>query len=354
MANIYQRVGHLFQDRFPHETEIGESQTTRVRDDRIDSVKFWLITLVIAAHVFQRKEFVGSMACAAVWNWICIFAMPLFIFISGYFSRKKDRGNFMPSISKLLEPLIIFQIIALLFYVDTLSIRTILTPWYMLWYLLSLMYWRLMLQIIPDKYILRHKKLFLISTFCISILAGFLPFDRFLSIQRTLSLMPFFFLGYFMKGKNLYLPNKYKLLCIVFLLVILAILFFYPHRNSYLLYATPYKSIYGVMIRMVAFILAVPMSIAFLNVCSHTPWIARQGRKTLQYYIYHGLIIPPNSALIISPFIMIAGKMNVPMTFYTAVAIIIITTIVLSLILKIPYVKMLTNPSSFFIKNRTK
>lgn len=325
-------------------------QPLKVRDDRIDSVKYWLVVLVIAGHVLMRKEFAESTACAVVWNWIYMFHMPLFIFISGYFSRKKDMKNFLPSIWKLWEPLILFHIIGLLFYVDTLSIRTILTPWYMLWYLLSLMYWRLMLQIIPDKYILRHKKLILISTFCISILAGFLPFDRFLSIQRTLSLMPFFFLGYFMKGKNLYLPNKYKLLCIVFLLVILAILFFYPHRNSYLLYATPYKSIYGVMIRMVAFILAVPMSIAFLNVCSHTPWIARQGRKTLQYYIYHGLIIPPNSALIISPFIMIAGKLNMPMNFITAVIIIIGTIFGISLALKIPYVKMMTNPSLFFEK----
>ena len=277
--------------------------------------------------------------------------MPLFIFISGYFSRKKNWEDFLPSIWNLLEPLIIFQIIALLFYVDTLSIRTILTPWFMLWYLLSLIYWRLMLQVIPDK-VLRHKKLILISTFFISVLAGYLPFVRFLSIQRTLSLMPFFFLGYFMKGKNLYLPDKYKLLCIVFLFVILAILFFYPHRIGYLLYATPYKSIYGIMIRMVAFILAVPMSIAFLNVCSHTPWIARQGSKTLQYYIYHGLIITPNSALIIPPFIMIAGRLNMPMYFITAVIIIIGTTFGIGLALKIPYVKMMTNPSSFFVKRR--
>lgn len=335
----------------PQELTLGEQQTTKVRDDRIDSVKFWLITLVIAAHVFARKEFADSTVCVVVYNWIRLFAMPLFIFISGYFSRKKDLGNFLPSIWKLLEPLIIFQIIALLFYVDTLSIRKILTPWYMLWYLLSLMYWRIILQIIPDK-VLLHKKLILISTFCISILAGFLPFDRFLSIQRTLSLMPFFFLGYFMKDKNLYLPSKNKLYSIFFLLVILVILFFYPHNISYLHHATPYKSIYGIMIRAVAFILAVPMSIAFLNACPHTPWIARQGRKTLQYYIYHGLIITPNSALIIPPFIMIAGRLNMPMYFITAVIIIIGTTFGIGLALKIPYVKMMTNPSSFFVKKK--
>ena len=324
---------------------------TNVRDERIDSVKFWLIVLVITAHVIMRKEFDGSTACVALWNWICLFAMPLFIFISGYFSRKKDWGYFFPSIWKLLEPLIIFQIVALLIYVDTVSIRTILTPWFMLWYLLSLIFWRLMLQIIPDK-ILQQKELILISTFCIGILAGFLPFDKLLSMQRTLALMPFFFLGYYMKGKNLYLPDKYRLLCILFLIGILAILFFYPHRIKYLLYYAPYKNIYGAAIRMIAFVIAIPMSLAFLRVCYHTPWIARQGRLSMQYYIYQGLIIPGNSAPIIPPLIVAAGKLNIPMTFITAVIITIVIIIGLSFILKIPYLRMLTNPSSFFFKRR--
>jgi len=186
-------------------------QNPKVRDERIDSVKFWLVVLVITAHVIMRKEFTGSTACVALWNWLCLFTIPLFIFISGYYSRKKDWQTFWPSIWKLSEPLIIFQVIGLMFYADEpLSIRSVLTPWFMLWYLLSLIYWRLMLQMIPDK-ILKHTKLVLITTFCIGILAGFLPFDKFLSLQRTLALMPLFFLGYYMKGKNLYLPDKYKL-----------------------------------------------------------------------------------------------------------------------------------------------
>ena len=334
---------------FPHGIENGESQITRVRDDRIDAVKFWLVTLVIAVHVFMRKEFSDSTACAVIWNWINLFVMPLFIFISGYFSRKKDKKDIFPSIWKLLEPLIIFQAIALLFYKDSITMRDFITPWYMLWYLLSLIYWRLILQFIPNK-ILNHTKLIIFSTFYVSILAGFFPFDRVLSIQRTFALMPLFFCGYYFRDKNLYLPDKYNTLCIVFLFVILAVLFFYPHRITYLLYATPYKSIYGVVIRVVAFILAIPMSIAFINVCYNTPWIAQQGRMSMQYYIYHALVIPPMSAPIIPPLILIADKMNVPMTFYTAIVIIILTIIGLSLILKIPHVKMLTNPSSLIVK----
>ena len=285
----------------------------KVRDERIDAVKFWLIVLVITGHVIMRKEFAGSAACAVLWNWRAIFVIPLFVFISGYFSRKKDKKDFWPSILKILEPLIIFHIIGLIFYVDTISIKKILTPWFLLWYLLSLIYWRIMLQIIPDK-ILKHKKLILISAFCISILAGFLPFNRVLSLQRTLALMPFFFLGYYMKGKNLYLPDKYKSFCAVFLIVIFALLSFYPHRIDNLLNAFPYKNIYGAAIRMIGFAVAIPMSIAFINVCYYTPWIARQGRLTMQYYLYHALIIPPNSAVIIPPLIMIADKLNIPMS----------------------------------------
>lgn len=317
------------------------TEITKVRDERFDAVKYWLVVLVIAAHVLMRKEFADSKACVVLWNWIVMFTMPLFIFISGKYSRKKEKKDFWPSIWKLLEPLIIFQVIALLFYVNSLTVRTILTPWFMLWYLLSLIYWRLMLQIIPDK-ILENKKLILISTFCIGILAGFLPFGKVLSLQRTLALMPFFFLGYYMKDKKLYLPDKYKPLCIVFLIGVLAILLFFPHRILYLHNQNPYKSNIEAVIRMINFAVAIPMSIAFVNVCHSTPWIARQGRMSMQYYIYHALLLPPLMAL--------TAKLNVPMTFVTAIIILLVITVGLGLLLYIPYFKMLTNPSLLIAK----
>lgn len=327
-------------------TKSSELQISKERNGRIDSVKFWLVVLVVTAHVIMRKEFSGSAACAALWNWVLIFCMPLFVFISGSYSRKKDWRAFWPSIWKLAEPLIIFQVIGLAFYVsDPVSVETVLTPWYMLWYLLSLIYWRLMLQVIPER-ILRHENLVLATAFCIGILAGFLPFDHLLSVQRTLALMPFFWGGYFLKGKNLHLPGKYKLLCALFLIAIFAVLLFYPHRINDLKYSTPYKNIMGAAIRMIAFGLAVPMSIAFVNVCPHTRWTARQGRMSLQYYIYHAPLIPQNSALTIPLLIMMAEKMNVPMTFVTAIIIAAVTILVIAVALKIPYVKNLTNPSS--------
>lgn len=329
-----------------------ESQTPGFRDERIDSVKFWLVFLVIVTHLTMRKEFADSVACAVLWNWMNVFIMPLFIFISGYFSRKKDKKDFWPGIWKLLEPLVVFQVVALLFYGKPLTIKSILTPWYLLWYLLSLVCWRLLLQVVPDK-ILSHAKLILAGMFCVSLLIGFVPFfGRALSLQRTFSMMPFFFLGYFMKGRNLYLPDKYKPLCMLFLAGILAIaLLFFHHRINDLYYATPYQSIHGAAIRLISFALAVPMSIAFVNVFCKPKWAARQGKMTLQYYIFHALVIPNHTSPTIPPLIVLAGKLNLPMSLGTAAAIAIAVTLGISLALKIPGVRMLTNPSSFFVKS---
>lgn len=314
-----------------------------MRDERIDSVKYWLVVLVIAGHVFMRSEFSELNSCVVTWKWIYIFHMPLFIFISGYFSRKKKKAELTASIWKLLEPLIVFQALTLLprFIVKGFSFSAILTPWYVLWYLLSLIYWRLLIQIIPDR-ILNNTKLILIVTFCVSILAGFLPFGRFLSIQRTLSFMPFFFLGYYMRGKNIYLPKKYKPLSFLFLISVIAVPLFFPQFLGDLCHADPYGSAYGALKRMFTFGLAVLMSVAFINVCPNKPWIARQGRLTMQYYIYH--------ALAITPLMVIASKLNIPMSFGSATIYTIVMTIGIGIASRLPYFTKFTNPSSFFKK----
>jgi len=317
-------------------------QTQKVRDERIDSVKYCLIVVVIAGHVIEYSETTVSII---VWKWIYIFHMPLFIFISGYFSRKKDK-ELWPSIWKLLEPLIVFQTVAIITKLingGETSFRDILTPWYVLWYLLSLIYWRLMLQVIPES-ILRNAKLILPTAFGISIFTGFLPIDNFLSLHRTFAFMPFFFLGYYMRGKNLFLPKKYKPLCFLFLILMVAAPLYYPQYLGILTHSIPFGSIYdggfyNAAKRMIVFSLAIPMSIAFINVCPNNPWIARQGRLTMQYFIYH--------ALAIIPLIVITMELNIPMSFVTATIYTIVLTVGLGIASRLTYFTKFTNPSSF-------
>lgn len=318
----------------------GKPQTSKVRDERIDSVKYWLIVLVIAGHVFM--EFSGKYECDIVWEWIYIFHMPLFVFLSGYFSRKKYEMELLLSIWKLVEPLIIFQTIAIipkLFSNVSISIMDILTPRWVLWYLLSLVFWRIILQTIPNKF-LKQSIIILPITFCISIISGFLPFDRFLSIQRTLSFLPFFFLGYFMKGRNLFLPSKYKLLCAFFLLSTIILPIFFPQWLGKLTHADPYDNYFGALQRIFVFLISLPMSLAFINICVNKSWIAKQGRLTMQYYIYHAFTIPP--------LMIIAEKLDIQLQFITAIVYSFIITIGIGLILHFPIFRRLTNPSSLF------
>ena len=317
-------------------------QTQKVRDERIDSVKYCLIVVVIAGHVIEYSE---TMTSIIVWKWIYIFHMPLFIFISGYFSRKKDK-ELWPSIWKLLEPLIVFQTVAIITKLingGETSLIDILTPWYVLWYLLSLIYWRLLLQVIPES-ILRNAKLILPTAFGISILTGFLPIDNFLSLHRTFAFLPFFFLGYCMRGKNLFLPKKYQPLCFMFLILMVAVPLFFPQYLGILTHSIPFGSIYdggfyNAAKRMIVFSLAIPMSIAFINVCPNNPWIARQGRLTMQYFIYH--------ALAIIPLIVITMELNIPMSFFTATIYIIVLTVGIGMASRLSYFTKFTNPSSF-------
>ena len=313
--------------------------TPKQRDERIDSVKYWLIVLVIAGHVFSRPEFSGSSACTVLWKWIYIFHMPLFIFISGYFSNRKNGGKIWAGIWILLEPLIICQVLRLIPFIlnGSISISDILTPQYALWYLLSLIYYRLIIQILPEK-ILNNSKLIVTASFIISIIAGFLPFNRFLTMQRALSLMPFFFLGYCMKGRNLFLPSKFKPLHCAFLILSLALPIFFQQYLGELEHHSPYNDYHDVFSRIFIFTISIPMSLAFINICPNIPWAARQGRLTMQYYIYHTLIV--------LQFVSIISKLNFPMTYLSATIYTAIITISLGIASYLPYFSKLTNPSS--------
>lgn len=192
------------------------------RDCRIDSLKYCLIVLVIIGHVFSQDQFSSVPLCVVIWKWIYMFHMPLFVFISGYLShKKKNNRQFLISCWKLLEPLIVYQLL-LMGYIfltsGTISLKGLLTPWWVLWYLLSLIYWRTMIQFIPNK-LLSHKKALVFLAVVISLVAGYLPFDRFLSLQRTLAFLPFFLLGYFMKGKDLFVIKRYRVWCALFLAI---------------------------------------------------------------------------------------------------------------------------------------
>ncbi len=263
-------------------------------------------------------------------------------YIRIFVTQKKNNRQFLISCWKLLEPLIVYQLL-LMGYIfltsGTISLKGLLTPWWVLWYLLSLIYWRTMIQFIPNK-LLSHKKALVFLAVVISLVAGYLPFDRFLSLQRTLAFLPFFCLGYFMKGKDLFVIKRYRVWCALFLAITIILPLFFENYLGDLNHADPYTNPFRVFSRFLVLCLSIPMSISFINICPVHYWISRQGKLTMQYYIFH--------AVIIFFFMKCVNRYNLPTTFFSAAIYSIGVFLVIWLLCKIPFIVKLTTPSSLF------
>lgn len=151
--------------------------------------------------------------------------MPLFVFISGYFSNIKS-VNYKQGIVRLSETFLVVQIIRT-FIEGGYSFMGWLTPRMALWYILSLVYWKVFLFITPEKLLLKHKIIFFISLF-LSFVMGVVPLTTLLSFQRTFTFLPFFILGFIMRDfdikKILTRVQIYQVA--LFLLLVFCIYFF--------------------------------------------------------------------------------------------------------------------------------
>src|SRR4051812_17242655 len=79
------------------------------RDHYFDNAKFILILLVVVGHTIE--PLIGkSPSLKSIYMFLYFFHMPLFIFISGYFSKNLSSGDYAKKvISKLLIPYLIFE-----------------------------------------------------------------------------------------------------------------------------------------------------------------------------------------------------------------------------------------------------
>lgn len=121
---------------------------------------------------------------------------------------------------------------------DNFSITRLLIPSFALWYILSLIYWRCALSLIPDKWI--EKPVYLIiGSVIFGLLAGFIPVGNEMSFQRTFSFWPFFIAGFYLRKydsiKMVRMQNKW-IFSIILLVLFLVVYQYMPPfyaNNSY-------------------------------------------------------------------------------------------------------------------------
>lgn len=266
------------------------------RDNRLDSIKGFLIILVILGHLIGVCG-TGTIN-GSVRTFIYTFHMPLFIFISGYLTKiKDDKKKFWKEILNLGIPLIIFQVAFAIFlfaFHIPIEMNMLWIPYWTLWYLLSLIFWRLMLQFSP-KSLLNKPIIYLAIAFAVSIICGLIPngIGRILSIQRTLNFFPFFLYGYYLRQGKVpsKIWNNYISYGFLFIIVVLIALRLYPQNCELLLKGADHYGFSHIPSKICIFIASFVTSISFFNIINERKVLSVIGKDSLLYYLYHGFII---------------------------------------------------------------
>jgi len=121
------------------------------RNSALDNIKGVLIFLVVFGH-FIELHIASDRFLRPIWIFVYAFHMPMFALVSGIFSKTiVDEKQSLQLIKNIVAPLIAFELIyecTEYLLVGKFSVYSgLVAPYWMLWYLMSLLSWRLMLPL---------------------------------------------------------------------------------------------------------------------------------------------------------------------------------------------------------------
>lgn len=263
------------------------SETIRQRSCYWDNIKGLLILLTVFAHVlFGLQEFYGSID--SIVDYIYMFHMPAFVFVSGYFGKSEHSRSF-EGIFRLIFLYFIFNSIMGFVY----GFTSVLKPVHSLWFLAALVVWRLTAHHIAK---LRGIMVILIAA---SLTAGFFnSIDNTLAAARIIGFYPFYMAGFlFSKEKSSKLINiKYtKRLAVGVLTALTAAglgyasrLFFGFSDYAYQMagYSEPLMGLLGRVALYIVASLAI-FTLLLISPDKKLPLITMSGRNSLWIFILH-------------------------------------------------------------------
>lgn len=155
-----------------------------------DNIKGVLMLLTVFAHIllpFQYNHHINS-----IFDYIYMFHMPAFIFVSGYFG-KSEKAHSFEAVIKLVFLYFIFNSIMGFIY----GFGSLLDPLYSYWYLLALVVWR-----ITAHHIAGFREINLILM-VIAVFAGFYDsINNTFSAARIIAFYPFYMSGYLLSEEK--------------------------------------------------------------------------------------------------------------------------------------------------------
>jgi fucose 4-O-acetylase-like acetyltransferase len=267
----------------------------RTRDPFFDNAKFLAILLVVVGHAIEDLRSV-HLAHAA-YLFIYMFHMPVFIVVTGYFSRNFtfSGGKARKLIINLGVPYVVFEIAYSTW--DCVAgghpLRiTLLDPYFLTWYLMALFMWRLSTPVWQQ---IRWP---LGVAVAISLLSYMGTLSNQLDMHRVFGLVPFYVLGLLLRPEHFELLKKpvARVLGAVVLAGGFALAFVVDrHMATEWVYWRSGHAVLGVdlvtgtLMRLAMLVGATVLVAAFLAVVPgrHT-WFTSLGTTTLYAYLLHG------------------------------------------------------------------
>lgn len=298
-----------------------------IRNHLLDNAKYIFILLVVFGH-FIEALIDDNQIIKIVYLSIYSFHMPAFIILTGMLSKAHLSQIYVTKLVKsILIPFIVFTIFYELFYYiakgEWSDYIQNLQPYWMLWFLYSLIIWKLFLPIILNF------KFPILYSLIIAIGAGYAEsIGYFLGLSRTIYFFPFFIIGYQLSPQvcsRIYSKVNSKILILISstILILNIVFFIYYQDMSYewLYGSLPYSALTQMgwmagLIRGGFYIISFSTVIAILCLIpSQKIKILSQGENSLYVYLWHGFFVKIFSGL---------GIINVIGNFPTIISLLIL------------------------------
>ncbi|MBK3586227.1 acyltransferase family protein [Streptomyces microflavus] len=273
--------------------------TAAGRDHFFDNAKYLAIVLVAIGHAWEPLP--SGRLVEAAYTLIYTFHMPVFILIAGYFSRgfelRPDRV--WKLITSLLVPYLIFEVLYTVFQrlvEDPDYHLSLLSPYWLLWFLPALFFWRLST---PVWQTVRAPVLVALAIAAVATVSP--AADGALPVQRTLQFLPFYVLGLRLGPQHFAFVRRTWVRVVsvpVFVLGLLVAYWLVPRtstswffrKNSTLEMESAEWT--GPTATLLLFVAAVVLGACFLAwVPKGHSWMTALGKCTLYGYLLHGFVV---------------------------------------------------------------
>jgi fucose 4-O-acetylase-like acetyltransferase len=268
----------------------------KARDPFFDNAKFLAILLVVAGHSIVDLRDV-RLAHAA-YLFVYTFHMPVFIVITGYFSRNFtfSGGKARKLITNLGVPYVVFETAYSTYHWAVGHSKfqvSLLDPYYLTWFLMALFLWRLSTPVWQQ---IRWP--FAISV-AVSLLSGMSDLPDDLEMNRVFGLVPFYVLGLMLKPEHFELLKRPKARVLGGLTMATAFAFTFLVADRKMTTEWVYwrsgnpalhiGNLTGTALRLGLLISAITLVTAFLAlVPARRTWFTGLGATTLYAYLLHG------------------------------------------------------------------